>query len=175
MSLVYLGSLDVGTCLPGVHAPLAAAQSGLQAALPDLQARVTALNNFAPSVGVGMPDFLALAQSILASVEGAIAAGIQPPTVDAQIGQVGALAASLGTTLGGININLNTITAALTLLAAVGVHAYAYDGTRDDFISELATIDPPGTTGASHTNAIVLLTTVGATWSAMSQLFRVTP
>jgi hypothetical protein len=64
------------------------------------------------------------------------------------------------------------------MLGNAGIHAYHYSGQVDDLGSEMATELAGGVPGGAPTdasNALILVTTVGATWTAMGQIFQVTP
>lgn len=159
--LTPLGSLSIGACIPG-------AVAAINLALPDLQAQVTALLAFAPAA-INFQADLVLATQITASISAGIAAGISPPSFAAQI----AIVASI---LGVLQARLSAILAITGLFAQAGVFAYAYDGRADGLgptlAAELAGGFPGGTGAAEHTNALVLATTTGATWTAMQTVFK---
>lgn len=162
--LTYVGELTIAAALPAVV-------TALGIALADVSERYAALQLAIPLPVP--PDFnLGLATSILAGIQANISIGIVPPSIDLQISLFIALIAELAATLG-IVVNLQN------LLASAGVHVYVYDGRADtlggDLTTALSAGFPGGSGGAQHTNAIVLATTVGATWSAMSAVFKVTP
>jgi len=163
MALDYLGSLTIGATIPG---PVAA----LSLAVPDLQARLDALAAFAPA-DVSLSAQLTLATDILANINTSISLGISPPSIAAQISAVAALIA-------GLEADLLAIVAVTDLFATAGVHAYAYSGRADAlgaaFSAELSG-GFPGGSGADTTNALLLATTIGATWTAMGGVFKVTP
>jgi hypothetical protein len=162
--LTYVGSLSLSAAVPAVATVFASA-------IADLEARIAAL-------GAAIPTFtpptvqLELAKSILAAIEANIALGITPPSLDLQIGLFLAQIAEL-------QAALQIVLDVKALFAAAGVHVYVYSGTAGDFgadlTTELAAGFPGGTGPTQSTNAIVLATTIGATWSAMAQVFQVTP
>lgn len=161
--LTYVGSLSLAAAVPVVATVFAEA-------IADLEARITAL-------GAAIPTFtppavqLELAKSIVAAIEANIALGITPPSIDLQIGLFLAQIAEL-------EASLQIVLDIKNLFAAAGVHVYVYDGDADAFGGELTTELAggfPGGAPTDHTNAIVLATTSGATWSAMAQVFQVTP
>jgi hypothetical protein len=165
MSLDALGggSVSLGFCLPGAFAALAVA-------IPDLQARVDALIDFAPSLG-GFSADLSLAGGIETNLEGAIALGLTPPSLQVQIDAVLDLLALL-------QVQLALVLGFADLAATGGIWAYAYDGRADGLgpaLSAELSAGFPGGGPADHANAIVLCTTVGATWSILGQVFQVTP
>lgn len=158
--LTYLGSYSLSVLLPGIVAALALS-------VPDLQARVDALLAFSPGE-ISLAASLQLAASITADLTGAIALGITPPSLAAQIDIV------LGI-LAGLQANLQAILAFQGLLAHGGVYAYVYDGQAGSLGSELAASTSgglPGGTASEHCNALILATSVGATWTAMQGVFK---
>jgi hypothetical protein len=177
MSLVPIGELSLSAALPGGAAACAAGQTGINLALPDIQARLAALASFTPSPG-NLPALIALAESIIAAIEAAIAAGIIPPSLSAQIAIIAALVADLEAAVLAVNMQLSIVVNLLGLLASAGIFAYAYDGRTDGLGPALTTElagGLPGGSGGDHCNAIVLATSVGATWTAMSTWMKVTP
>ena len=177
MTVAYLGSLTLADALPGAAAAGAAGVAGIGLALPDLSARLSALASFAPIPSNFAAD-IALAQSIVVSIEAAITAGISPPSLDAQVAIVAGLVADLEAALSSINAQLSLVTDFLAILGTGGIFGYTYAGPANglggDFTTELASGFPGG--GATDaTNAILLATTTPATWTAMSAVFKVTP
>ena len=86
--------------------------------------------------------------------------------------------ASLIANVSAVNVQLGIILEFQGLLAAAGIHSYAFAGAVNAFGGELSAAlagGVPGGTPAEASNAIVLLTTVSATWDAMAQVFKVTP
>lgn len=166
MSLTYVGELTIGGLLIGVEPPFLLA-------VGDLQARVDALIAAQAQISIAMPTLsvqIDLAASIIASLEAAIAVGITPPSISLQLSIMAAL--------------LLALEAQLALMLGIpfgtaGVHVYAYDGTAAAMGGEVTTAliagVPGGTGGAQHCNALVLATTIGATWTDMSAVFKVAP
>jgi hypothetical protein len=97
-------------------------------------------------------------------------AGITPPSIDIQIALILAQIAEL-------SASLAIIVEFGGFMAAAGVHLYAYNGTVSnmavDLDGQLFDGVPGGTGGGQSCNALVLLTTIGATWTAMSGVFQV--
>lgn len=159
----YLGSLSISAAAPSILANLALA-------VPNLEQQVGALASFSP----GAIDFAAdlqLAEGMLGSLKAGIAAGIQPPSINLQIGLIAALLEQL-------KAQLALIAEFKDLLATAGVHAYAWSGPTNQFGNDFSTELAGGFPGGAPTtpaNALVLATTLGPTWSAMSQVFKVTP
>lgn len=160
MTLTYLGSVGIGAVIPGVEA-------ALSVSLTDLQARIDALLAFTP-VEIDFSVQLDLAQQIVLSIQAAITAGLVPPSISAQV----ALVANL---LLGLEAQLQIILQLQNLLLTAGVDAYSYDGTVGGLGGELTAALtgglPSGGTGATHCNALVLITSIGATWAAMGEVF----
>lgn len=177
MSVEYLGSLTVGDVMPGAVAVGAAGVAGINAALPDIQARLDSLLTFSP----GAVDFaaqLSLAQQTVTSIQTAISAGISPPSISQQLAQISALIAELLAAIANINAQLDLILDFQALLGSAGIHGYAFSGQTQNLGSELAAELSGGTPGGAPTdaaNALVLITTVPAAWAALSQILKVTP
>jgi len=177
MSIVYAGSLTLGAAIPGATAAAAAGASGIGLALPDIQARLAALLAFNPQP-IDFAADLVLAQQMVTSLSAAIALGLTPPSMAAQIAAINALIAELLANVSAVNAQLEIILAFQGLLASAGVHTYAYAGPVNAFGSEFSAELSAGVPGGSPTqasNAVVLLTTIGATWDAMAQVFKVGP
>jgi hypothetical protein len=172
-----LGSLSIGAAVPGGAAAAVAGAAGINLALPDIQARIAALASFAP-LPPSLTADLVTANQILASIQAAITIGITPPSLSAQIAIVAGIVADLSAAVLSIDAQLSLILGFQSLLATAGVHGYTYAGRADqlgaDFTTALAS-GFPGGAGADATNAILLATTIGATWTAMGGVFKVTP
>jgi hypothetical protein len=169
-----LGSVSIGVAVPAAVDLSAGLLTTANIALPNVNGQIAAMADFTPVVAVPFPDLLALAEQVVANVQAAIDA-IPPIPVVSLSAQV-ALAASI---LANFNAQAAAIDAQLTLQATIagflatgGVAAYAFDGPQDTLGSELATALGPATT---HANAIVLVTTSGAAWTAMQGVFKTTP
>jgi len=164
-TLTYLGEDTIAVWLPGVIGPLIAAQA-------DLQARITALLGFSATVGLDLSHLITLSANILANLQAGLALGLQAPSLTVQINLVASLTLAL-------QLQLQLILDLFGLLANAGVHAYAYDGTAAGFGPEATAAMAAGLPGGGgptqHINALVLATSIGATWTAMSAVFRVTP
>lgn len=162
--LTYVGSLGLSAAVPAVATVFASA-------IAELEGRIAALSAAVPSFTPPSVQ-LALAKQIVAAIEANIALGITPPSIDLQIGLFLALIAEL-------QASLQIVLDIKNLFAAAGVHVYVYDGDAGDFgtelDAELVAGFPGGSGPTQHANAIILATTITATWSAMSQVFQVTP
>ena len=146
-----------------------AVPAGLQAAVlaaADLQAQLTALASFQATVDFGgLSADITLAGEILASLQAALALGLTPPSVSVQFDIVAALAAV-------VQLQLNIVLGFINLFATAGVYVYAWDGQTDQ-LGAAVTTEFSG--DATHSNAIILLTKLGATWTAMQAVFKTTP
>jgi hypothetical protein len=173
MTVTYCGEVDLATALPGAAIAANNGILGINGALPDILSRIAALQSFSPSP-VNFAVQLQLANGIVASIENAIALGLPAPSISAQIAAVLALIASLLATVSTVNAALGTVVAFEGLLASAGVHVFAFAGTTSALGTELdASVS--GTTLAGASSAIILATDVSGTWSAMGQIFKVTP
>ena len=173
MSLTPLGSLALSAVVPGAAAAAAAGEIGIEAALPGIQAQLTALASFTPTLDLGgLSGDITIAGNILADLQAALALGLTPPSLQAQLDIVAGLVLTLNNLVILINAQLQIILDLIALLATAGVDAYAYDGPADQLGAAL-TAQYAGDT--DHANALVLVTKIGATWTAMSTLFKVTP
>jgi hypothetical protein len=175
--ITYCGELTIGGALPGAQAAAVAGVSGINAALPDILARIAALQAFAPQP-VSFVAQLALAMQIVTGIQTSIALGISPPSIAAQLAAVAALVADLLAMVTDIHAQLAIVLELRGLLGAAGIHAYAFAGQSGNLGGELATALTTGTPGGSAAdaaNALVLVTTLPATWTALSQIARVTP
>ncbi len=171
MTITAIGTIDLSTAIPGAAIGASAGLTGINAALPDIEARLTALLAFTPAP-IDFTAQLALAQSIVVSIQSGIALGLPVPDISAQIAAVAALIASLTVQIALANAQVTILVDLQATLTAGGVAAYAYDGAIANFGSELATaLGGSGT----HCNALVLLTTIPATWTAMGAVLKVTP
>jgi hypothetical protein len=171
MTFTPLGSLSLAAVVPGAATVAAAGELGINLALPDIQARLAALLAFTPT----MPSLSAdasLAANIVADLQAAISIGLVPPDITAQLAIIAALVLDLQNKVISINAQFSICADLISLLATAGVDAYACDGAAQDMGGALTT---QYAGDASHANALILVTKIGATWSAMSTLFKVTP
>ena len=165
MTVTYLGSLAVGDTVPGVTAALAVANA-------DLDAKIAALASFSASLEPpSIAAQISLTSDILAALQAQAALGIEPPSLSVQFASVLALLTTL-------NAQLLVLQALAANFPAAGVHAYAYSGQANqlgpEFTTELAA-GFPGGAPTDATNALLLATTIPATWAALAQVFKVTP
>jgi hypothetical protein len=177
LTVVYCGELTIGGALPGANGVTVAAIAGINGALPDLLSRIASLQAFAPT-DVNLGAQLQLAGSIVGNIQTSIQLGIAPPSIAAQIAAIAALVAAMLTQLAGVQAQLDLVLEFQGLLAAAGIHIYAFSGTSGGLGGELATELASGTPGGSPSdpaNAVVLVTTSPAAWAALSQVVKVSP
>lgn len=166
MTIDYVGSLTIGGCMPGAVAMSVASQA-------DIEARLAALLSFAPAP-ISFEAQLVVAVQTLAGVQAAMLAaltlGFQPPSIDLQIALILAQIAEL-------TASLSIIATFGGWMATAGVHLYTFDGTAENLGNELAAeteFGLPGGGPTDHVNALILATSSGAAWAAMSSVFQVT-
>jgi len=181
MTATYVGSLSIGAAIPAAAASASAGASGINAAFPDVAARLAALEAQIAALGA-MPslpsfaDMLSRAEALVTSITLAIATpGLPPPpTIATAIAALTATVVDLTAMTAALAAQLNVIVDFQTLLPVAGVTAIAFDGDVSVFTSEVGSVllthIPSG-----HCNALVLATTSAGTWNAMSSVFKVTP
>ncbi len=169
--ITSLGSLSIGVAVPAASDVNAALLVTANIAAPNVSAQITALASFTPSVTVSFADLLAMANEIIANINAAIAAIPPIPVISlsAQVALAAAILVDLNAALAIIDANIALQATIAGLLATGSVQAYIFDGANNAFGGELATALGGATT---HTNAIVLLTTSGASWTAMQAFFK---
>lgn len=163
-----LGSATLSVVVPGAASAVVAIDIACGIAAPDVSAQLTALASFTPTLNLSFAAQLDIAASIVTNINAAITAGITPPSLDAQIALSVDIIADLQAKLVLIEAQAAIGIALGDLLANAGVRTLVYSGPQDDFGSELSAELGAPTTAC---NALVLLTTNGATWTAMQSLF----
>jgi hypothetical protein len=174
MSLVALGTLSLAVAVPGAAEANAALDIAASIAAPNVSAQITAAASFTPSASLGLTALLAIAEAILDNINAAIAAIPPIPVLDlsAQVALAASVKADLDAMLLTVNAQVTIQLAIASLLATGGVVAYAWDGANDALGPALTAALGGATT---HSNAIILYTTSGVTWTAMQGLFKTTP
>lgn len=168
--------------MPGAAAAAQAGASGINAAFPDIQARVDALAAQIAALAT-MPalpsfaDMLARAVSLQASITLAMATpGLPPPpSLASAILALQALLEALQTMVITLAGQLNAIVSFQALLAQAGVHVIATDGALTSVGTDIQAAINASVGGSGHANALALVTTDSATWTCMSAVFKVTP
>jgi hypothetical protein len=174
VSLVALGSLSLAVAVPGAAEANAALDVAIGIAAPNVTAQITAAADFSPSASLSLLDLLAMAESIVANIEAAIAAIPPIPVLDlsAQVTLAASIKVDLEAMLAVVDAQLTIQLAIGALLATGGVVAYAWDGPND-VLGPALTTELGGATTQSY--AVILYTTSGVTWTAMQGLFKTTP
>jgi hypothetical protein len=158
---------------------IAAGPTAVIASLQDAVAAIASgsvLTGLTNAIADGPSQILASLNAALAQAE-AEAASLQAKSA-ALIVRVSALLAritEIGARITAVDAELNVILAASVPLASLGVHAYAFAGPVSDLPDDLQTELAGGVPGGSPVdgaNALVLVTTNPATWSAMQLVFE---
>jgi hypothetical protein len=180
MTAVFVGTMALDGAIPGAGVAAEAGIDGINAAIPDLSARMASLAAAIQDLTLAPPpnfaDMLSRAVQLQTQIALAIATPglIPPPDFGPALIALQALLGSLQVTLGDLDAKVNLIAGFQDLLAAAGVHVVAFTGPIGSFGSEVsAALGGPIPSGNAY--AVVLATTSGATWAAMSQVLRVTP
>lgn len=156
-TLTYLGSLTTGGIVPSLGFALASALPRIQAELALQQKLIATLNLVPPSI----TGSLHAAESIVAAINASIALGVQVPSAGAQISAAQTLIAALNIELGALGFDMT----------AAGIHAYAFDGRADELGPALPSSFPGGAP-SSHCNALVLATSIPASWVALGGILK---
>jgi hypothetical protein len=174
MSLVALGSVSLAVAVPGAATANVALGVAASIAAPNVSAQITAAASFTPSASLGLAQLLAIADAILANINAAIAAIPPIPvlSLSAQVALAAAVKADLDAMLLVVQAQVAIQIQIASLLATGGVVAYAWDGANSA-LGPALTAALGG--AATHSNAIILYTTSGVTWTAMQGLFKTTP
>jgi hypothetical protein len=140
-------------------------------AAPNVNAQLTALASFQPSILLQLTDMLALAAQIVANVQAAISAIPPIPvlSLDAQIALAASITVDLNTMLGIIDVQMAFAVSLGELLATGGVHLLAYSGPNNALGGELAAALGGGT---AQTWGVLMITQSSATWTAMQTMFK---
>lgn len=164
-----LGSLTLGVVVPGAASAAVAIDVACGIAAPNVSAQLEALASFTPSAGLSLAAQLSIAQSIVTNIQASIALGIEPPSLADQVAAAAAIIAQLEAQLATVEAQAAIGVALAGLLATGGVRLLRYDGPQNAFGAELS-----AALGADPTscNALVLLTTSGAAWTAMQGVFK---
>ena len=163
MSLQYVGSLSLAGLIPTSFALFASLDVYIQAQLT---------GQLAMSVNIGiLPPTLeatiAIATTVLADLQAALSLGLTLPSVD--------LSVSLNAQIAILEALIASLQAIIVLGSAAGIDAWTWDGPVNGLGpalgAALAFGAPSGGFGTDHSNALVLLTRVSATWTAMNAFF----
>lgn len=176
MTTTYLGSLTVGGVMPGAAAVGVAGAAGIGAVLPDLTSRLASLLAWSPTP-ITLAAQIGQLEAMIGALQAQLTLGVAPPSLATQLANLAAIVAGLEAQIAGVNVQLDIITDFQALLGAAGIHALAFAGLAGALGSELDArlASVPGLGPGDTANALVLLTTVPATWTALAQLLKVTP
>lgn len=164
-----LGSLTLAAVVPAAAAAAVAINVSCGIAAPNVSAQLTALLSFSATVSLSLAAQLDLVAAITANLQAAITLGLTPPTLSAQLDAAIALKLTLEGFLLSIQAQLAIAVALQALLATGGVRLLKYSGPQNTFDTELGTA--LGSSSASC-NALVLLTTTSASWTAVQGVFK---
>lgn len=166
-----LGSLTLSAIVPSLHVATGAITASCDIAAPNVNAQLTALASFTPQVSLSIADQITLVEATLAALQAALVAIPPIPTLSlsAQVDLAADVVATLEATLLTISAQLAIAVDLDALLANGSVRLLTYSGPQDDFGSELSTELGAPTTDI---NALVLLTSNSASWTAMQGLFK---
>jgi|GEM_PF-4258399 len=166
MSVARLGELSIGAAVPLLATFHASLQAAIGFALPELQAKLAGLAQVSAALTIAPPDLTGTISAALATVA-SLQAAVSGPTVTLEITAIASLIAELG-------VQLATIEAAAALsIPSASLSLYAFEGPTGSFGAELQTAlneDLPG--APANTFALVLATTVAASWAAAQAVFR---
>lgn len=162
MTVSDLGTMTLGEAIPAGLALVAAVELTVGIAAPDITAQLALAASFEAEVNLDMNAQIDIALAIIAQLEAALLLGLTAPSLSLQASIAVDISADLTVKLGLLNAQLSL---ALGFgFAAAGVRVLTFDGAQDDFGSELAAELGADT---SQAYAVVLLTQVSATWTAM--------
>lgn len=171
MGLTSLGSSTIAVAVPGAAEANAALDVACGIAAPNVSAQITAIASFSPSVGLDFHQQLDLTADIVTNLDAALAAIPPIPTLDlsAQVSLALATKTALEAVLALVEAQVTIQANIAALLATAGVEGYAWDGRKEDLG---AAITAALGADATHSNAVILLTTSGAAWTSMQGVFR---
>jgi hypothetical protein len=113
------------------------------------------------------PPALAANIEAVQKVAAHLALAVEGPTVTLQIAAITGLIAQL-------NVQIAAALAFQATLGTAGVQVFAYDGTAASLGSEVTSATGAGLAGGApgdHVNALILATSIPATWAAMQAFF----
>lgn len=165
-----IGSLTLAAAIPWAATAALNLTTACNLAAPNVQAQLTAMASFQPSVMISFTDLYALAQQIIANILAAINAIPPIPQIDLSVqAQMGL---DLKVALQALLVQFQAFLAFALAFPSGSAHAYVYGGPKNAFGSELATALGPG---SENCNALVLVATDSAGWVGMQAMFKTTP
>jgi hypothetical protein len=169
-ALRSLGSVSIGALVPAIGTAQAAIAGAIAPAVAELSAKLAGAISVQLAMTVPALPTVALAGAAqaLASLRATVNS---PQGASLQLGAAVAQIASLKAQIAGLQAQLSLAASLGSLAATGGISAYSYDGTVDGLGPALTSELSGG--GAAHANALVLVTSSPATWSAMRTAFAV--
>jgi len=176
MTARYLGSVTVGSALPGGVQLAAAGSAAIGASLPALNEQLAALVAYVPAP-IDFTAQLSALKAMITAVETSIALGLPAPSVSVQVAEIGKLIAGLKGQIANVSAQLAVISQLQAAFGAAGVHVAAFEGPAGAMAAELGAVlgGAPGLGAGDKAHAVLLATTVPATWAALSAMIKATP
>ncbi len=165
MSVVYVGSLTLGGCLPGALSATAAGDAAIALSLPQLQARIDALIETAASLTVSPPTFGATVIAVAQLAAGLELAG-ELPSISLQLTALATLIAALEAEAASLSAQASILVGLNLLLGTAGVHMYTGVGRAGDFAGGLGALTSGSGFGGSGAGAASGAIVLAATSSA---------
>lgn len=165
--ITTLGELSFSEQVPLLAAFKAGLDVSVGFSLPDISAKLAGLNNVLVAITVAPPDLTGTIDAAITNVA-QLQLAIDGPTVTLEAEAIAALIADL-------NVQLDQITAAAGLEIPDGsLSVYVFDGASGAIGAELQAAVNASLPGApGHANALILVTTSPADWSAAGEVFKV--
>jgi hypothetical protein len=141
----------------------------IETGLPDLQARATAIASaMVTPPTISFAANIQVALDAIASMQEAVALGISPPSLSAQVAIMAAALAEL-------QVSLNVLLGLSNALGVAGVHLYQYSGPVNLLGAEvyvaLAGGFPDGAP-SDHADALLVATSIPAAWAAIATMMK---
>jgi hypothetical protein len=171
MTASYLGSYTIGASMPGAAAVATAGAGGINVALPGLLEQLEGLLSFSPSP-ISIAAQIGQLNTMIKALQAQLLLGVEPPSLALQMAGIADLIASLQANVSLMQAGLSVITQFQALLAEAGVHLISFAGPASAFGAEVGALVAT-LPGISSAHALVLVTDVAATWSALSQIMKV--
>src|SRR5690606_11162615 len=172
--ITYLGSKSLGECVPVAVQAQASLDAQLSAQLPEIQAKLEGFGTVLMSLTVSPPDVQGSIDAALQTVASLQASlSVSGPSVTLQIDTITQAVAELQVQLAQVQAQLALSAQLGASFGASGIHLLAYDGRLGSFGNELQGALSPVGDSNNRAQALVLVTTSSAAWSAMSTIFGV--
>lgn len=171
--LTPLGVLSVAAAVPLVVTAQAQITAGVGPSLAELNAKVAGLLKV--SAALQLPALPAAAIAAAAAAVASLTVTLSSGGAALQVAGVASTLASLQLQIGALELLVQAAVDLGTIGAAGGVAAWAYAGTTDtlgDAVKSATLNGLPGGSATDSVNALLLATSVSATWSAMGQVLK---